>query len=944
MRIYEDLQKTSENRLPSRAYYIPGGVSEYYLLNGNWDFAFFKRDIDVPEKIEKWDTVPVPSCWQNLGYENPNYSNVNYPFPIDVPFVPDDNPCGVYRREFMIDKKWGRLYYGFEGVSSCAFLYINDSYVGFTQGSHLQAEFDITDYVAEGKNTVTVKVLKWCCGSYLECQDQFRYNGIFRDTYILQRPQGHITDVQIIPQMDRICVQLEKEAKICIYKDDQLLTEKQATTLDYEVKDPVLWNAEKPFLYTVRIEKDGEVITQKCGLRKIEISEDFELLINGVSVKLYGVNHHDTSKYRGWCQNDEELRQDLELMKQLNINCVRTAHYPPTPKFMQMCDEMGFYVICEADNETHGFMDRYASAAKGYDIESNDWPGADPRWKKEHIERMERMVETFKNFASVIMWSNGNECAHGPNHRAMIRYTRGRDSSRLVHSEQASKKGQMQDADIFSLMYPSPKGLVNKALRNDIDQPIFACEYSHAMGNGPGDVYTYSELFDKYPKLIGGCIWEWADHVAMDGDVQKYGGDFEGELVHAGNFCCDGIVFADRSFKAGTLEVKAAYQPVCTQYENGILTVRNRLSFTNLNEYVCTCWIEVDGKTVKSQNLTVDVEPLKQTQIPVEYEEVTCRYGATVSVSFCKDGVEYARTQHSLPCKIVSEETAPLAVLTEDDLRIYASGEGFSYVFSKHYGMFESMVVDGQEQLVSAPKLTTFRAPTDNDKKVKDLWTSMNSWQAENLDRLFGKIYDCRIADGKIVVEGGLSGVSRMALMGYKLGVTIFADGLVQVQLSGNIRDGACWLPRLGFEWELPESTSEFAYFGRGPWENYIDMHHMAPVGLYESTVQQEYVPYVRPQEHGNHTAVKWLQIGNMEFLSDSGFEMNVSQYSAKALFKAKHTDELKKDGKTHLRIDYKVAGIGSASCGPALATQYQVAEKKIQFAFGIRPKRCESK
>ena len=300
--------------------------------------------------------------------------------------------------------------------------------------------------------------------------------------------------------------------------------------------------------------------------------------------------------------------------------------------------------------------------------------------------------------------------------------------------------------------------------------------------------------------------------------------------------------------------------------------------------------------------------------------------------------MEYAQTQHQLPCKLTCEENSRLAQLTEDELRIYAEGENFRYVFSKHYGMFESIVIDGQEQLSGVTKLTTFRAPTDNDRKVKDMWTSMNSWQAENLDRLFSKIYDCRIKDGKILTEGSLSGVSRMALMGYKILVKIFADGEIQIQLDGDIRDGACWLPRLGFEWELPAESDEFSYFGRGPWENYLDMHHMAPIGMYTSTAEKEYVPYVRPQEHGNHTAVKMLRIGKLEFLSETGFEMNVSQYTAKALFKAKHTDKLVKDGKTHLRIDYKVSGIGSGSCGPTLPLQYQLAEKKIQFAFVVRP------
>ena len=394
MRCYENPQITSENRLPPRSYYIPGGMSEYMLLNGQWDFAYFKRDIDVPERIEKWDQIPVPSCWQLHGYGHPNYTNTNYPYPCDPPYVPDDNPCGVYRRSFSV-KKWGKIYFVLEGVCSCAYLYINDRYVGFTQGSHLQAEFDITDFVEDGENTVMVKVLKWCCGSYLEDQDMFRHNGIFRDVYLLQRPEDHLRDAQIIPNDESIDVKLDKSARISIYQDDTLLTCVEAESYTYRVENPILWNAEKPYLYRVELERNGERIELKTGLRKISVSEQYELLINGVPVKLFGVNHHDTSKFRGWCQTEEELRADLQLMKDLNINCIRTSHYPPTPRFMQMCDEMGFYVVCETDLETHGILRRNSNVAYCYDIWEPVWPGTNPEWKREHIERMQRMVENF---------------------------------------------------------------------------------------------------------------------------------------------------------------------------------------------------------------------------------------------------------------------------------------------------------------------------------------------------------------------------------------------------------------------------------------------------------------------------------------------------------------------------------------------------------------------
>lgn len=937
MRKYENLNITSENREKPRSYYIPSGISEYTLLNGEWDFAYFKRDIDVPENIENWDKIPVPSCWQLHGYDNPNYTNINYPFPCDPPYVPDDNPCGVYRREFVINNKWGRVYLVFEGVSSCAFVYINDEYVGFTQGSRLQAEFDITDYAVDGINTVTVRVLKWCCGSYLEDQDAFRYNGIFRDVYILQRPENHILDVEIIPNDKEININLDTNANLKIYEKDKLLWEGNIEkTFTFSPENPILWNAEKPFLYTLQLEKNGEIITFKTGLRKVEISEKYELLINGVAVKLHGVNHHDTDKFNGWYQTDDQLRKDLELMKEMNMNCVRTAHYPPTPKFIEMCDEIGLYVICETDIEAHGFIRRLPNVPYKFDVESGNWPATLPEWKKEHIERMQRMVETFKNHSSIIMWSTGNESGHGENHIEMVKWTKQRDNTRLVHCEDASKKGEIHNSDVYSRMYPSLKDVENFALNDDIDMPVFLCEYSHAMGNGPGDVYYYNELFDKYPKLIGGCIWEWADHVVTVDGVEKYGGDFNGELTHDGNFCCDGIVFADRSLKAGSFEAKAAYQPIRTNYSDGKLTVYNRLDFTNLNEYELVYNIEVDSVKITEKTIVCEVQPHKQTIIDIDYSKKQCKYGAYLNIKLIKDGKCYAVAQHQLPCEIIGCEKGEKALLQEDKLNIYANGDDFSYVFSKHYGAFTSIKIKGEQQLQGVSTISAFKAFTDNERKLIERWANINIWMGENLDCAFTKVYDCQIQDGIIRLTGSLAGVSRSPLMKYVLNIEIFKNGKIDIHLAGDIRSDAFWLPRFGFEFLLPENSNEFTYYGRGPIENYCDMYHWAPMGLYSSNTDKEYVNYPRPQEHGNHSNTKMLKIGKLVFTSEKGFEFNVSKYSTKALYKASHTDELKADGKTHLRIDYKVSGVGSFSCGPSLLQEYKLDEKHIDFKFSV--------
>ncbi len=937
MRFYENPKKTSENRLNPKSYYIPKGVSVYNLLNGEWDFAYFERDIDVPEVIQKWDKIPVPSCWQLQGYENPNYTNASYPYPVDIPYVPDDNPCGVYRRKFNVDKSLGKVYFVFEGVSSCASLYINGEYVGFTQGSRLQAMFDITDFTVAGENTVTVKVLKWCCGSYLEDQDAFRYNGIFRDVYVLERPENHIEDVEIIPNDKCFNIKIKGKANVRISDAEvELFCGEMENELSFAPEKPILWNAEKPYLYTIILERDGEILTFKSGLRKIEISENYELLVNEVSVKLHGVNHHDTSKFRGWCQTDEELKKDLMLMKELNINCVRTSHYPPTPKFIELCDELGFYVVCETDIESHGFILRLPNISNGYDVESNAWPATISEWKNEHIERMVRMVEVFKNNPSVIMWSTGNESGHGCNHYEMIKWTKNRDNTRLVHCEDASHKGQFHNADVFSCMYPNYSDLEMKVKSDDINMPIFLCEYCHAMGNGPGDVWDYNILFDKYPKLIGGCIWEWADHVVTIDGTEKYGGDFEGEITHDGNFCCDGLVFADRSLKSGSLEAKAAYQPIKTAFENGALKIYNRLDFTNLNEYEFIYIIEVDGKEISKQNVALDTAAHCESEIKIDYTPVTCEFGATLNVYLKKDGKEYARTQHILPCELKAEKTNAKVELTEDALNIYAKGERFSYIFSKHYGVFTSIIVDGEEQLDGRGVLSAMRAPTDNDSRMKPLWTFQNIWQGENLDKTFSKIYSCEIIDGDICLSGSVAGVSRVPVFKYELKVSISQKGKINFNVKADVRGDAQWLPRFGYEFVLKGENNSFTYFGKGPNENYIDLSHGTYLGLYSSDTKQEFVKYVRPQEHGNHRAAKMLSIGKLNFLGRDTFEFAVSDYTTDNVYKANHTDDLIPDGKTHLRIDYKVSGIGSASCGPDLKPEYQLNEKKIDFSFAI--------
>ncbi len=938
MRFYENPKKTCENREKQRAYYIPQKEAEYTLLNGEWDFAFFENS-DLVAEPDKWDKIDVPSCWQLKGYENPNYSNINYPFLCDMPYVPNVNPMGMYEREFVIDELNKDFYIVFEGVATCAVLYINGHYVGFTQGSHLQAEFDITKYVKKGKNTIRTNVYKWCAGSYMEDQDFFRYNGIFRDVYLLSRPKGHIKDIDIKTKSNKkIIVKTDKVATVKLYDGEALLDTKEGSNVTFVVDNPKLWNAEEPNLYTVVIECAGETITQKVGIRTISVSKKKELLINGTPVKLKGINHHDSTKLNGWCMTDEEIYNDLVLIKSLNMNCVRTSHYPPTPKFLEYCDELGLYVVLECDNEAHGILRRKANISYSYDMEKDAWPMNHPDWRNEHVTRMERAYMRDRNHASIIMWSVGNECGFGENGIAMVEYLRGVDKERLVHSESASGLGMHEHTDVFSRMYPDLKELQNWLDQKTFDIPVYLCEYSHAMGNGPGDVWQYMELVHKYPQFIGGCIWEWCDHTVVVDGVQKYGGDFEGELTHDGNFCCDGLVFANREFKAGTYEVKSAYLPLRFEFKAGKLKITNLYDFTNLEKHTVNYKIKVDGIIVEEKDLTLNIAPKKSETIITDTNPTACKNGASIEVTLIDEcGNDLGTLSQVIKCTRIKEEksTAPLT-LCDEGAYVYARGDKFEYRFNKQLGNLDSIKIKGKEQLEAPIKIGAFNPIIDNHKGLIALWTNENIWQGENLNVSFTNVRKVTVKDNTIVAECAYGGISRLPIFIYKLKVTIYENGRVSFELNGDVRKEAIWLPRLGFEIALDKKNEEFKYFGMGPYENYVDLSHHVRQDYFASDVDSEYVPYVMPQEHGNHCGVTVVEFDSLRFVGKDTFNLNVSKYSIDQIWNAKHTDELGRSYATHVKIDYKVSGIGSGSCGPWVIEKYRLTDKKIKFAFDM--------
>lgn len=989
MRFYERYDKTAENRLPQRAFYIPEGEAVYNLLNGDWRFYYNKNSdaIEVNGKISKWDKVHVPSTWQNTGYENPNYCNVNYPYPVDPPYVPQQNPVGIYERDFIITDKNKKSYFIMEGVSSCAVVYINGEYVGFTQGSHLQAEFDITSFVISGKNTVRVVVYKWCVGSYLEDQDFFRCNGIFRDVYILERPEGHIVDFSVTTENnDTVIVQTDAGVDVTLYDKGEVISAtvtNQDGISQIKIDEPVLWNAEKPYLYQVELKKAGEIILENVGLRTFSISDKNEFLVNGVSVKLKGINHHDTHPINGWVMSDQDIINDLKLMKELNINTIRTSHYPPTPRFLDFCDRIGFYVILETDIETHGFMRRYAYADYCYDVETGEWPCTMEEWKDEHVERMARAYHRDKNHPSIFMWSTGNESGHGPNHVAMLQWLETVEDKRLYHAEDASRAFQrwndnfnkakkelelakkrnenVQAAEMIyanvqkefekatadirrthfnSGMYFSLATLDNLAITNLANQPIFLCEYAHAMGNGPGDVFDYVEKFYQYPSLVGGCIWEWCDHTVIVDGVQKYGGDFEGELTNDGNFCCDGLVFADRSFKTGTLEAKIAYAPFRFNYQEGKIYVENRFDFTNLNECNLTYVLACDGAVLEEETVNLDVAPHQTGVIETKacFPE-SCKYGCTVNVTLVKGGNELGTLQQEVECnkESILAGVNGQARIYEEGLFIYAQGDNFKYGFNKQTGNLESMIIDGKEQLYAPTELSLYRASTDNERNLKTRWFKVDTWSGENLDCCWYRVYDSRVEQNKIIFTASIAGISHYPVFRYSLSYTIGSDGAIKVELDGNIKENCIWLQRLGFEFAFKNKNMKFDYFGMGPMDNYSDLYHNCALDWYVSRAEDEYVNYTRPQEHGNHTKVRELTLEDkITFKAEDSFEAAVSCYSIDQIMAAEHTDEIGDSKATYVRIDYKSSGIGSNSCGPMLLEKYRFNDKKIHLVYTI--------
>ncbi|MDR0555080.1 MAG: DUF4981 domain-containing protein [Treponema sp.] len=1036
---WENPEILSINREKERAYFIPfhseeaalryhdhKGASAYYkLLNGDWAFRYFPRYSDIPESLfekdadlSEWNTIPVPLNWQMAGYDVPQYTNADYPYPVDPPFVPDENPAGVYALDVTVSDEWVKrdTFIVFEGVDSCFYLYVNGQCAGYSQVSHMQSEFNITAYLKPGVNRVTVKVLKWCDGSYFEDQDMYRLSGIFRDVYLLSRSKTRIRDVFLKADLDGeykdavLSVNIESAAKSAaksaaaggirfkfIAPGGKTLIDKDIPFGEsvFTIQAPLKWNAETPYLYkalfALKTEAEEEWIPIDFGFRKIEVSQDAALLVNGVAIKLKGVNRHDTDPEMGHYTPLEHMRRDLELMKRHNINAVRTSHYPNAPEFLRLCNQYGLYVIDEADQEMHGLNNRFPSASglKYYDFDPSV-PTGMPEWKGAFIDRASRMVERDKNNPSVIIWSLGNESGFGVNHIAMADWIHQRDNTRLVHYERASGTAQpwnkeptvingapVSDAcvDVVSTMYSGPGWIAERGRNPENDKrPFLLCEYLHAMGNGPGGAADYWKEIYRYPRLAGGFVWEWADHsVALTGEKGEtyfgYGGDF-GEFPNDGNFCNDGCVMPDRRPYPGTANIKAVYQYIraeLVKFENNkaVIEVVNLHDFIDLSGYELRWAAAVDGAVIAEGTVTgLTTEPKQSGRLTIDLPELGPAYfGAYLNMSFrlaksCRwagQGYEAAITQIELPFSgaknITARNTASAIALSTEGARAVFSGERFRYVFNNSFGSFESLRVNGVEMLLCRPVLGVWRAPTDNDRNIKNQWAACgrNAYSgAENLEYVQTKVYDVkteRRGDGFLItVTGCLAAVAKAPFAKTTVVYTVLPSGKIIVDVSAVIRENMMILPRFGFEITMFKGTEKLEYFGLGPEENYSDLREHVLMGHYRSTVTEQYFPYIKPQEHGNHGKVKWAAVydhlgrGLLFDAAHCGFDFSASHYTAEDLFRAKHTCDLKPRAETIVRIDYKNGGIGSGSCGPYTEKPYTVHDKDIHYAFGITP------
>ena len=985
-----------------RAYFIPftdeksalcgnRASSPYFKsLCGEWDFKFFNSvgaACDylsvLPDNIDLAgaDKLTVPMSWQvelDRGYDVPNYTNVNYPFPCDPPHVPDDTPCGLYGRSFRLtsEQLCGKsIFLNFEGVDSCFYVWVNGKLIGYSQVAHMTSEFDITSYVVEGENKLRVLVLKWCDGTYLEDQDMWRVSGIFREPYILLRDPVRIRDFFAKPELDdgfktgtlRVEFNATGETDI-VYKllcpcgEDVIasgtVTADPNAAIEVTVPDVALWSDETPTLYTLVLSCGEEVITQKIGFRRIEVKNKV-VYINGQKVKAKGVNRHDSHPLLGHATPLDHMINDLYIMKRHNVNMIRTSHYPNDPRLPGLCDELGIYLCDECDIETHGM---------------HPWNGLSdsPEWTDAYVDRMKLLLERDKNYPSVIFWSLGNESGYGRNHKAMSAYIKSRDTSRLIHYEGAHSgycngEQQLDVVDIESRMYPDPASCERYVEDEKYTQPLFLCEYSHAMGNGPGDLSAYWKAIYAHDEFFGGCVWEFIDHsvaITAPGGVNKYinpaytyGGDF-GDHPNDGNFCVDGLVWPDRTPHTGLLELKQAIKPVAvTDFDaaTGEFTVRNLRYFKCLRDLELYWQLECNGQVLRSGKIALEAAPQDSQKCKVDltgangYSYLNLSFRQIAPTKWAPSGYEVGFVQLAVSEAAESEcackkqvNYAKIAVVEDDATIIVTAGETM-YKIDRRHGVIADIIDNGMRMITEPVLPNIWRAPTDNDRNIR--W----QWQRAAFDRVFVKCYECMLTEStaeKAIVTAKISlgGYTNDPVLRADVTYTVFADGSIRATFSADVDKNVPFLPRFGLRLTMPEGCERFRYFGYGPHESYEDKRLASYIGDFETSVSDNHQPYVFPQENSSHHGCRWAYVANVAghglYFTCGGdeFSANASHYTPEQLTRTRHQYELVPNKETTVCVDYKLSGIGSNSCGPGLPEHLQFNEKHFDWSIRILP------
>ncbi len=1004
-RYYENLSVLHENTMPARAYYIPASrrmdnlvehreeSDRMQLLNGTWKFQYFNSIYDIKDSFfeknydtENFDEIQVPSVWQMAGYDTHQYTNIRYPFPFDPPYVPQDIPCGAYVHtfEYSRDEKAPKSFLNFEGVDSCFYVWINGSYIGYSQVSHMTSEFDVTDVLQDGTNTVAVLVMKWCDGSYLEDQDKFRMSGIFRDVYILKRPKQAISDYHIKTRIEDMLAKVEIEMKfysplnVKISIEDRngavvaLGSIAEEGTAVLEIASPELWNTENPYLYKLILETENEVIVDHIALRKIEI-KDQVIYLNGQKIKFRGVNRHDSDPVIGFTINPEQITTDLTLMKQHNFNAIRSSHYPNAPFFYEMCDKYGFMVIDEADIEAHGPFMIYRKEDTDYNRFKrwNEKIADDPVWEEAIVDRVKLMVERDKNRFCIVMWSMGNESAYGCNFEKALEWTKNFDPDRITQYESARYRNydetyDYSNLDVYSRMYPALSE-IQEYLDKDGSKPFLLVEYCHSMGNGPGDFEDYFQMIQDNDKMCGGFVWEWCDHAIAHGTAENgktiyaYGGD-HGEEIHDGNFCMDGLVYPDRTVHTGLLEYKNVYRParvISYNKESGELVLHNYMDFDDLKDYVKISYeLTQDGLVISKgilpefsvaphgegkTNLKINVPEngkcyLKliyhlKKELPLLDEDHILGFD---EIEVSKEDTKCKLAEKWIPKTVVDSELQ----VNENDTQIHIKGREFAYTIDKRTALFTEMKFAGREYLNHPMELNIWRAPTDNDMYIK------SEWKKAHYDKAYTRAYTTEVVQGKhgvkITSHASVVAETVQKILDVTITWKIEAAGKIDADIAVTKDDEFPDLPRFGVRMFLDKKLSAVRYFGMGPQESYCDKHQAASHGLYRADVGDLHEDYIRPQENGSHYDCEYVELNNSRYgivaSAEKAFSFNASYYTQEELEKKTHNYELIESDSVVFCVDYALNGIGSNSCGPVVLEQYRFDDVLFRFQFTLIP------